>query len=119
MTWNPHDILTLLTATIDDESKSELGNSTTFIFQDTLMKYLLMVNTGGEREGIFLAVDPERPVQRLPFFETALDCSRIAPIPRDGCPTGVGFFIGQNWKDIRFSITRREDGKISLSGAWA
>jgi|SRR5687767_15294847 len=118
MIWNPQDILTFLTATIDRESQSELGNSTTFIFQDSLMRYLLMVNTGGEREGIFLAADPERPVQRLPFFETALDCTRIAPIPRDGCPTGLGFFIGQNCKDVRFTITRREDGNISLSGAW-
>ncbi|HEX7862148.1 MAG TPA: hypothetical protein VF773_17570 [Verrucomicrobiae bacterium] len=118
MTWNPQDLLTLLNATIVDTGETELGNHTTFAFSDPLMKFELLVNTGGEVEGIFLAADPERPIQGLPFFETSLNCCRIAPFPRSGMPPGLGFFVGENWRDIRFTITRREDGYISLSGAW-
>lgn len=118
MIWNPKDILTLLTATIEGEYQTDLGKTTTFNFRDTLMNYQLMVTSGGEREGVFVAADPERPIQGLPYFETSLACCRIAPLPRSGMPTGIGFFIGPDWKDIRFSITRREDGNISLSGAW-
>ena len=117
MIWNPHDILTLLTATIEGEHPHDFGTATIFNFRDSLMNYQLIVTTG-EREGIFLAADPERPVQGLPHFETSLACCRIAPLARSGMPTGIAFFIGPDWKDVRFSITRREDGNISLSGVW-
>jgi hypothetical protein len=118
MMWSPEDILTLLSAEIESETESELGKHTTFVFHDSIMKYTLTVNTGADTEGFFLAGDPERPIQGLPFFETALNCCRIASVPRTGMPTGIGFFVGGKWEDLRFTITRREDGNISLSGAW-
>lgn len=79
------------------------------------MRYELLINEGG----VFLAADAERPVQGLPFFEISLPCTELAPVARSGMPTGIGMYSGPiGPATLRFSITRREDGGISLSGAW-
>lgn len=68
---------------------------------------------------MFLAADPERPVQGLPFFEISLPCTTLAPVPRSGMPTGLGMYSEPvSSATLRFPITRREDGSISLSGVW-
>jgi hypothetical protein len=84
-------------------------------FEDMRMRYELLVS----EHGVFLAADPERPVQGLPYFEISLPCTDLAPVPRSGMPTGIGMYSGLiSSNTLRFSITRRDDGCISLSGAY-
>jgi hypothetical protein len=68
----------------------------------------------------FLTADPERPLQGLPYFEISLQCTDLAPLERRGMPTGIGIFAAplNTLTSLRFSITRRHDGNISLSGVW-
>ena len=115
MNWNREEVSRLLNAKITDEEAADGSQFTIIHFEDTRMRYEIYVTD----RGVFIAADPERPVQGLPFFEISLSCTDLAPIPRSGMPTGVGVYSGRISSDsLRFSITRREDGIISLSGAW-
>src|SRR5688572_20240860 len=115
MKWNREEVSRLLNAKIADEPLADPTHVAIVHFEDTRMRYELWIN----EKGVFLAVDPERPVQGLPFFEISLPCTVIAPFPRYGMPRGIGMYSGQiSSATLRFSITRREDGCISLSGAW-
>lgn len=115
MNWNRDEVIQLLTAKITDEALVDGGHATIVHFEDARMRYELWINDNG----VFFAADPERPVQGLPFFEISLPCTALAPVLRSGMPTGLGIYSGPvNSASLRFSITRREDGSISLSGAW-
>lgn len=115
MKWNREEVTRLLNARITDESAADGRNITMVRFEDTQMRYEMLIN----EEGVFLAADPEMPIQGLPFFEISRPCTDLAPVPRVGMPTGIGMYSGGplNSTSLRFSITRREDGSISLSGA--
>jgi hypothetical protein len=115
MKWNREEVARLLNAKITDAPLEDGRQVTLVRFEDARMQYELHII----EDGVFLAADPERPIQGLPFFEISLPCTEIAPLPRSGMPTGIGMFSGPiNSTTIRFSITRREDGSISLSGVW-
>jgi hypothetical protein len=101
MNWNRDEVRRLLSANIIDQPLDDGGH--VWIHET----------------GVFLAADPERPVQGLPFFEISLACTTLAPVPRSGMPTGLGmYFEPVSSSTLRFSITRREDGSVSLSGVW-
>lgn len=116
MNWNRNEVCQLLSAKsqmslcmIDGEYASIVH------FEDARMRCELWIH----ERGVFLAADPERPVQGLPFFEISLPCTTLAPVPRSGMPTGLGMYSEPvSSATLRFPITRREDGSISLSGVW-
>lgn len=115
MDWNRNEVCQLLSAKITDELMVDDRQVTIVHFEDARMRYELWIH----ETGVFLAADPERPVQGLPFFEISLPCTTLAPVPRSGMPTGLGMYSEPvSSATLRFSITRREDGSISLSGVW-
>lgn len=115
MTWNREEVIRLLNARVEDEPTPETGLICIVHFEDSRMRYEIWVS----ENGVFLAADSERPVQGLPFFEISIPCTVMRTLPRSGMPTGLGLFSGAPSSDtLCFSITRREDGEISLSGAW-
>jgi hypothetical protein len=115
MNWNRDEVSLLLTAKITTEPLEEGRQLTIVHFEDALMRYELWI----DENGVFLAADPERPIQGLPSFEISLPCTTLAPVRRLGMPTGLGMYSGPvSSATLRFSVTRREDGNISLSGAW-
>lgn len=115
MNWNRNDVCQLLSAKITDQPMVDGRQVTIVHFEDARMRYELWIH----ETGVFLAADPERPVQGLPFFEISLPCTTLAPVPRSGMPTGLGIYLEPvSSATLRFSITRREDGNISLSGVW-
>ena len=116
MNWNRDEVCRLLDARVTDEVVGEGGHVTIVYFEDARMRYELWIN----EDGVFLGADPERPIQGLPFFEISLPCTVLAPVARSGMPTGIGMYSGRISPDtLCFAITRREDGIVSLSGAWA
>ena len=115
MKWNREEVSRLLNATITDEPLAHGGHVIIVHFEDARMRYELWINEAS----VFLAADPERPVQGLPFFEIILPCTELAPVERYGMPTGIGIYWGPTSSStLCFSITRRDDSSISLSGAW-
>jgi hypothetical protein len=117
MKWDPEQVKQLLEATIEEQLSDDGSLRFPVIrFQDALMKYEIRLYS--DSEGVFIAADPDIPITGLPYFEISLPCKRLAPVPRTGMPTGLGLFSGESWKSLRFTITRRGDGRISLSGAW-
>lgn len=115
MNWNRDEVSRLLSAKITDEPLADGGHVTVVHFEDARVRFELWIN----ESGVFLAADPDRPVQGLPFFEISLPCTALAPVRRSGMPTGIGMYSDPiSSATLRFSITRREDGSISLSGAW-
>ena len=86
-------------------------------FGDAMMNYDLYLFEA--TNSVFLAADPRSPIQGLPFFEITLPCVELAPCARGGLPTGLGIYAGvPDPTALWFSITRREDGNISLSGSY-
>ena len=115
MKWNREEVCRLLNARVTDEPLADGGHVTIVYFEDSRMRYELWI----QESGVFLAADPERPIQGLPFFEISIPCTELAPVPRSGMPTGIGMYSGSvSSSALCFSITRRDDGSISLSGAW-
>lgn len=115
MKWKREEVSRLLNARIEDVESAGGGCVTIVHFEDSRMRYELYIN----ESSVFLAADPERPIQGLPFFEISLLCSELAPIPRIGMPAGIGMYSGRiSSATLCFSITRRDDGNISLSGDW-
>ena len=116
MKWDPDEVSRLLSAKIVDELLSDGGHISVVHFEDTRMRYEIWIN----ETSVSVAADPEMPIQGLPFFEIAFPCIELSPVPRSGMPTGIGMFSGPAGPaTLCFSITRRKDGNISLSGAWA
>ena len=115
MKWNREEVSRLLNATITDESLADGRQLSIVSFEDTRMRYELWIN----ESSVFLGADPDTPIQGLPFFEILLPCVELAPVERGGMPTGIGMYSGPiRHGALRFTITRRDDGCISLSGAW-
>jgi hypothetical protein len=115
MEWNREEVSRLLNARITDEPLPDGTKIIVVHFEDVLMRYEMLI----DEKGVFLAADPEMPISGLPFFEISLPCAEIAPVPRSGMPMGIGMYSGPvTASPLRFSIARREDGSISLSGAW-
>jgi len=116
MKWNREEVSRLLNGRITDEPSAGAGDLAIVRFEDARLRFELFIH----ESGVFLAADPELPLQGLPSFEIALSCTDLAPVQRIGMPTGVGIYAGPSSPTtLRFSITRREDGAISLSGACA
>jgi hypothetical protein len=111
MKWNREEVSRLLKAVVTDEPLLNGEIDIVVRFEDARMRYEMYVR----EEGVFLAADPDQPVQGLPYFEFVLPCTELRPVPRTGMPTGIGMFAGPT---LLFSITRRDDGNISLSGWW-
>ena len=112
---NRDEVSRLLNAEIIDEPLADGGHVTVVHLEDTRMRYEIWINEAG----VFMAADPERPIQGLPFFEISIPCTELAPVLRSGMPTGIGMYSGPaSSATLCFSITRREDGSVSLSGAW-
>ena len=115
MKWNREEVCRLLNARVTDEELVDGDRLTTLKFEDSLMLYEVWIH----RWVVILCADPEKPIQGLPFFEISIPCTELAPVPRSGMPTGIGMFFGSvSPASLWFSITRREDGNISLSGSW-
>ena len=115
MKWNREEVCRLLNATITDEPLADGRQLSIVSFEDTRMRYELWIN----ESSVFLGADPDRPIQGLPFFEANIQCVELAPVARIGMPTGIGMYSGPISHDtLRFMITRREDGCISMSVAW-
>jgi hypothetical protein len=115
MKWNRDEVCQLLNARITDQPMPDGGHSAVIHFEDTRMRYEIWISNAG----VFLAADPENPIQGLPFFEISIPCTELAAVRRSGMPTGIGMYSGAvSPATLCFSITRREDGCISLSGAW-
>ena len=115
MNWNRDEVSRLLDAKVTDEPLAHGGHVTIVHFEDARMRYELWIH----EHGVSLSADPETPFQGLPFFEITLPCTVLAPVPRSGMPTGIGMYSGSiSSATLRFTITRREDGNVSLSGAW-
>ena len=114
MKWNAEEVCRILNARFEDEGPPDNINPLVQ-FEDKLMRYEMRIF----KANVFLAADPERPIQGLPFFEISVPCTELAPVPRSGMPIGIGMFLGPvGAATLCFSITRREDGCVSLSGAW-
>jgi hypothetical protein len=115
MKWNREEVSRLLNAKVTDEPLAGGGHVATVQFEDTRMQYELWIHEAD----VWIAADPERPIRALPFFEISVACTELAPVPRSGMPTGIGFYSGPvSSATLCFSITRRDDGSVSLSGAW-
>jgi hypothetical protein len=115
MKWNREEVSRLLNTRITEQSLEDGKTIAVIHFEDSRMRYEMLINN----DGVYLAADPEMPIQGLPFFEISLPCTELAPVPRSGMPTGIGTYSGSvKSGTLRFSITRRNDGSISLSGAW-
>ena len=99
-------------------SPSEHDRPVTVIsFKDDLLKYEMWVME--DCDSVFICSDAERPIQGLPSFEISLPCCEMATFPRGGMPYSLGIYSGPpSQATLLFSIVRREDGRISLSGAW-
>lgn len=82
-------------------------------FADSVMRYELWVIEA--MSSVFVGADLQRPIQALPFFEISLPCTKLAPYHRGGMPVGLGIYLDGA---VLFTITRRDDGNISLSGAY-
>jgi len=104
MKWNREEVTRLLNARITDESAADGRNITMVRFEDTRMRYEMLIN----EEGVFLAADPEMPIQGLPFFEISRPCTDLAPVPRVGMPTGIGMYSrgirGSNPNKLSFTV---------------
>ena len=115
MKWDRDEVSRLLNAEIIDELLADGGHITVVQLEDARMRYEMWINEAS----VFLAVDSERPLQGLPFFEISIPCTELAPVPRSSMPTGIGMYSGPvSSATLCFSITRRNDGSISMSGAW-
>lgn len=115
MKWNRDEVSGLLNARVVDEPIVDGGHVTIAYFEDALMRYELWIS----ESGVYLSSDPERPVQVLPFFEISIPCTEIAPFRGVGMPTRLGMYCGPiGPATLCFSIIRRDDGLISLSGSW-
>src|SRR5262245_29380093 len=113
MKWDRDEVSRLLNAEIIDEPLADGGHVTVVHFEDARMRYGIWIS----KASVVLAADPERPIQGLPFFEISIPCTELAPVPRSGMPTGIGMYSGPvSPATFCFSITRREDGSVSLSG---
>jgi hypothetical protein len=117
MKWNREEVAHLLSAEICDEETPNGERFTTVHFKDPLMRFELWILEG--KGLICFSGDPERPMQALPLFEISLPCSELAPCRRGGMPVGLGVYTGNEQScRLLFTITRRDDGYISLSGVW-
>jgi len=116
MKWNRDEVIDLLRAEIDEESKED-GKAISVYFEDETMGYMLLLIESAD-VAVLLA-DPQTPLQELPHLELSLACAELAPFEREGLPTGLGIYRGApSASTLCLSITRREDGSISLSGAY-
>ena len=88
----------------------------TFRFRDECMRFELWIWSGRA----VISADPEIPMSALPTFEISIPFTELGPVERTGMPTGLGFYAHSPAGDrvLRFSITRREDGRFSLSAMW-
>jgi hypothetical protein len=115
MKWNRDEVIDLLRAEIDEESKED-GKAISVYFEDETMGYMLLLIESAN-VAILLA-DPHTPLQALPNLELSLPCTELAPHEREGLPIGLGIYDGPpGASTLRLFITRREDGGISISGA--
>jgi hypothetical protein len=117
MKWDHDQVRDLLDAEIEVGEANDGSGLHVARFSDNLMKYELWII---EKMGsVFLAADPELPLQGLPLFEVSLPCAELAPVERGGMPTGLGIFEAlDHGSTLSFTITRRKNGTISLSGAY-
>lgn len=125
--WNREQIIQLLDAEIEDPDLDDTFAADHGIrdygvhfvrFADRLMKYELWIVE--RSRSVMISSDPERAPQALPSFEISLPCAELAPLKRGGMPTGLGIYADTpSPSTLRFSITRRKDGIISLSGCYA
>ena len=117
MKWNRNEVRRLLDAELSEESAADGVSVHILRFFDHLMRYELWLSDA--TSSVFLAADAQTPIQGLPFFEISIPCTELAPHARDGMPVGLGIYSGAVAPpNLRFSITRRTDGNISLSGAY-
>jgi hypothetical protein len=115
MKWNRQEFSQLLKADIEDYALKGGGAATVVRFKDSRNVYELWIN----EDSVFVAADVAMPVQALPWLEISVQCTELAPVQRTGLPTGIGMYSGPiSFGTLCFSITRREDGEISLSGCW-
>jgi hypothetical protein len=116
MLWNREEFKRLLDAEIVEPESPEYP-VITINFRDALMRYQILVFEG--KAMISLGADPESPLTGLPCFEISLPCSAMSPVVRSGMPIGIGIYLADAFlENLCFSITRREDGLISMSGMW-
>src|SRR5215813_12428658 len=90
MKWNREELSHLLNAKIIDTALASGSDIAIVTFEDGWMRYEMWISA----DSVFIAADPEKPVQALPFFEMSVPCIELAPVPRSGMPTGIGMFSG-------------------------
>ena len=106
----------LLQAQIFANQEMDGKPHTTFLFRDGCMRFELWIWSGWA----MISADPEIPMSALPTFEISIPFTELGPVERTGMPTGLGFYAHSpaGDRELRFSITRREDGRFSLSAMW-
>lgn len=115
MTWDREELARLLNARLADDILPKGQRLSIARFEDPRLRYELWIM----EDSVFLSAEPDAPAQGLPALELSLPVTAIKPFARWGMPTGIGI-VSESGDSavIRLSITRREDGFVSISGSW-